>query len=152
MWPSMECLYQVLITHRDRKGEDWKGEWNKLREFTGVYRNLTLFCVHCEGVEGKAGMAAIANTVGQFDQDTFLQAVKKALPSYAHPVFLRLMPHVDTTGETLTSTALTHRHPGKKSLEDLFLYFCPQVPLKFGRFGFRRKDTIHNIQANRFIF
>lgn len=55
----------------------------------------------CAGVEGKAGMAAVAHTGGQFDLDAFLIAVQKALPSYARPVFLRLMPSVDTTGETL---------------------------------------------------
>lgn len=53
------------------------------------------------GVEGKAGMAAVAHAGGQFDLDAFLTAVQKALPSYARPVFLRLMPSVDTTGETL---------------------------------------------------
>lgn len=53
------------------------------------------------GVEGKAGMAAVAHAGGHFDLDAFLMAVKKALPSYARPLFLRLMPSVDTTGETL---------------------------------------------------
>uniref|UniRef100_A0A665WLC1 Long-chain-fatty-acid--CoA ligase n=1 Tax=Echeneis naucrates TaxID=173247 RepID=A0A665WLC1_ECHNA len=53
---------------------------------------------YVSGVEGKAGMAAIAHQGGQFDLDAFLIAVKKALPSYAHPVFLRLMPSVHTTG------------------------------------------------------
>lgn len=56
-------------------------------------------CV-CAGVEGKAGMAAVAHAGGHFDLDAFLTAVQKALPSYARPVFLRLMPSVDTTGET----------------------------------------------------
>lgn len=54
----------------------------------------------CAGVEGKAGMAAVAHSGSQFDLDAFLIAVQKALPSYARPVFLRLLPSVDTTGET----------------------------------------------------
>uniref|UniRef100_A0A8D3CDF8 Long-chain-fatty-acid--CoA ligase n=1 Tax=Scophthalmus maximus TaxID=52904 RepID=A0A8D3CDF8_SCOMX len=53
---------------------------------------------YVSGVEGKAGMAAIAHAGGPFDLAAFLIAVKKALPSYARPVFLRLMPSVDTTG------------------------------------------------------
>uniref|UniRef100_A0A3P9A0F9 Long-chain-fatty-acid--CoA ligase n=1 Tax=Esox lucius TaxID=8010 RepID=A0A3P9A0F9_ESOLU len=53
---------------------------------------------YLSGVEGKAGMAAIAEGEGRFDCDAFLGAVRKALPSYAHPLFLRLMPKVDTTG------------------------------------------------------
>ncbi|XP_029927797.1 long-chain fatty acid transport protein 1-like [Myripristis murdjan] len=91
---------------RDRSGDTfrWRGENVSTTEVEGVLSSLlgqtdvAVYGVSVPGVEGKAGMAAIANTVGQFDQDTFLQAVKKALPSYAHPVFLRLMPHVDTTG------------------------------------------------------
>jgi len=61
-----------------------------------VYRCLPL----CVGVEGKAGMAAIAHAGGHFDLDAFWIAVQKALPSYARPVFLRLLSSVDTTGET----------------------------------------------------
>lgn len=62
----------------------------------------------CAGVEGKAGMAAVAHKGGQFDLDAFLVAVQKVLPAYARPVFLRLMPSVDTTGETLMQGK--HRH------------------------------------------
>uniref|UniRef100_A0A8C7Z9W4 Long-chain-fatty-acid--CoA ligase n=1 Tax=Oryzias sinensis TaxID=183150 RepID=A0A8C7Z9W4_9TELE len=54
--------------------------------------------VYVSGVEGSAGMAALAHTGGQMDLDAFLSAVRQALPSYARPVFLRLMPSVDTTG------------------------------------------------------
>lgn len=46
-------------------------------------------------------MAAVAHKGGLFDLDAFLMAAQKALPSYARPVFLRLMPSVETTGETL---------------------------------------------------
>lgn len=64
----------------------------------------------CAGVEGKAGMAAIAHEGGPFDLEAFLTAVQKALPSYARPVFLRLMPSVDTTGEAKMHTGMTHTH------------------------------------------
>lgn len=50
-------------------------------------------------VEGKAGMAAIADPTGTFDCDAFLRGVQQALPPYARPVFLRISPQVDTTGE-----------------------------------------------------
>lgn len=54
------------------------------------------------GVEGKAGMAALGTAGSSFDLDAFLIAVKKALPSYACPLFLRLMPAaVETTGRIL---------------------------------------------------
>ncbi len=50
------------------------------------------------GVEGKAGMAAIADVTNDFNCETFLRDVQNALPSYARPVFLRLSPEVDKTG------------------------------------------------------
>lgn len=53
------------------------------------------------GVEGKAGMAAIADTTGTFDFNDFMQKVQRALPPYARPVFLRISPQVDTTGKPL---------------------------------------------------
>uniref|UniRef100_A0A7N9ASM6 Long-chain-fatty-acid--CoA ligase n=1 Tax=Mastacembelus armatus TaxID=205130 RepID=A0A7N9ASM6_9TELE len=54
--------------------------------------------VYLSGVEGKAGMAAIADVTGCFDCSDFLQKVQRALPPYARPVFLRISPRVDTTG------------------------------------------------------
>lgn len=51
------------------------------------------------GVEGKAGMAAVADSTGSFDHVSFLQKIQRALPPYARPVFLRISPHVDTTGK-----------------------------------------------------
>lgn len=66
----------------------------------------------CAGVEGKAGMAAVAYNGSQFDLDAFLIAVQKALPSYARPVFLRLLPSVDTTGETKMRGK--HKHNGQE--------------------------------------
>uniref|UniRef100_A0A8C9WA57 Very long-chain fatty acid transport protein n=1 Tax=Scleropages formosus TaxID=113540 RepID=A0A8C9WA57_SCLFO len=53
---------------------------------------------YLSGVEGKAGMAAIADRTGHFDCGTFLREVQRALPPYARPVFLRISTHVDTTG------------------------------------------------------
>ena len=51
------------------------------------------------GVEGKAGMAAIADATGSFDCNSFLQNIQRVLPSYARPMFLRISPQVDTTGK-----------------------------------------------------
>uniref|UniRef100_A0A8C2V4N6 Long-chain-fatty-acid--CoA ligase n=1 Tax=Chinchilla lanigera TaxID=34839 RepID=A0A8C2V4N6_CHILA len=50
------------------------------------------------GVEGRAGMAAIADPRGQLDPNGMYQELQKVLAPYARPVFLRLLPQVDTTG------------------------------------------------------
>ncbi|CAJ1053199.1 long-chain fatty acid transport protein 1-like [Xyrichtys novacula] len=94
------------IYFKDRSGDTfrWRGENVSTTEVEGVlsgllgHADVAVYGVTIPDVEGKAGMAAVAHTEGQFDHDAFLMAVQKALPSYARPVFLRLMPSVDTTG------------------------------------------------------
>uniref|UniRef100_A0A674NW09 Very long-chain fatty acid transport protein n=1 Tax=Takifugu rubripes TaxID=31033 RepID=A0A674NW09_TAKRU len=91
---------------RDRGGDTfrWRGENVSTTEVEGILSNLleqtdvAVYGVTVPAVEGKAGMAAIADTTGRFDSNSFLQKIQKALPSYARPVFLRISPHVDTTG------------------------------------------------------
>ncbi|KAF7223754.1 long-chain fatty acid transport protein 1 [Nothobranchius furzeri] len=91
---------------RDRSGDTfrWRGENVSTTEVEGIlsgllgHTDVAVYGVSVPGVEGKAGMAAVAHTGGCLDLDAFLMGVQKSLPSYAWPVFLRLMPSVDTTG------------------------------------------------------
>uniref|UniRef100_A0A3Q4G7U2 long-chain-fatty-acid--CoA ligase n=1 Tax=Neolamprologus brichardi TaxID=32507 RepID=A0A3Q4G7U2_NEOBR len=90
----------------DRSGDTfrWRGENVSTTEVEGVlskllgHTDVAVYGVSVPGVEGKAGMAAIAQEGNQLDLDAFLIGVQRALPSYARPVFLRFMPSVDTTG------------------------------------------------------
>ncbi|CAG5928905.1 unnamed protein product, partial [Menidia menidia] len=91
---------------KDRSGDTfrWRGENVSTTEVEGVlsrllgHSDVAVYGVSVPGVEGKAGMAAIAHTGWNFDLDAFWMAVQSALPSYARPVFLRLLPSVDMTG------------------------------------------------------
>uniref|UniRef100_A0A3B3ZPY2 long-chain-fatty-acid--CoA ligase n=1 Tax=Periophthalmus magnuspinnatus TaxID=409849 RepID=A0A3B3ZPY2_9GOBI len=98
---------------RDRGGDTfrWKGENVSTTEVEGILSSLlsqTDVAVYgvTVPVEGKAGMAAIADTTGSFDPNSFMQKVQKALPSYSRPVFLRLSPQVDTTTFKIQKTRL----------------------------------------------
>ncbi|KAJ8362902.1 hypothetical protein SKAU_G00117330 [Synaphobranchus kaupii] len=91
---------------RDRSGDTfrWRGENVSTTEVEETLSTLlgqtdvAVYGVPVPGVEGKAGMAAIADGAGTFECDSFLREVQQALPSYARPIFLRISPQVDTTG------------------------------------------------------
>lgn len=51
------------------------------------------------GAEGRAGMAAIVDPEGILDLKAVAEGLKKALPSYACPLFIRVLKEIDVTGE-----------------------------------------------------
>ncbi|XP_024115181.1 long-chain fatty acid transport protein 1 [Oryzias melastigma] len=93
------------IYFKDRSGDTfrWRGENVSTMEVEGVlsrllgHTDVAVYGVSVPGVEGRAGMAALALTREPMHLDAFLTAVRQALPPYARPVFLRLVPSVDMT-------------------------------------------------------
>ena len=73
----------------------WKGENVSTAEVESVIskilhlRDVVVFGVNIPGTEGKAGMAAISDPENQIDLDDLLDNLKKSLPPYARPVFIR---------------------------------------------------------------
>jgi fatty-acyl-CoA synthase len=89
----------------DRIGETfrWKGEnvstsevAEQLLAFPGV-DEATVYGVQVEGADGRAGMAALVMN-GPLDVKAFGEHVAREMPPYAQPLFIRLLPALDTTG------------------------------------------------------
>lgn len=89
----------------DRIGDTfrWKGEnvstnevAERLLAFPGV-EEANVYGVAVDGADGRAGMAALV-VEGAFDAKAFGDHVKQELPTYAQPLFVRILPALDTTG------------------------------------------------------
>ncbi|HEX3700341.1 MAG TPA: long-chain-acyl-CoA synthetase [Phenylobacterium sp.] len=89
----------------DRIGDTfrWKGEnvstnevAERLQACPGV-KEANVYGVAVEGAEGRAGMAALVVGPG-FDIKAFGARVAEELPAYARPLFVRILPEMDTTG------------------------------------------------------
>ena len=62
------------------------------------HQDTIVYGVEVPGVEGRAGMAAIVSPDGSIDLNWFRSAIKNQLPTYAMPIFLRLVQTLDITG------------------------------------------------------
>jgi fatty-acyl-CoA synthase len=89
----------------DRIGDTfrWKGEnvstgevAERLQAVPGV-DEATVYGVELPGADGRAGMAALV-VDKTFDLARLSDHVARELPAYAQPVFVRLLPAIDTTG------------------------------------------------------
>ena len=89
----------------DRIGDTfrWKGEnvstnevAERLQAAPGVLQ-ANVYGVAVEGAEGRAGMAALV-VDESFDVKAFGDHIAQELPTYAQPLFVRVLPAMDTTG------------------------------------------------------
>jgi fatty-acyl-CoA synthase len=88
----------------DRVGDTfrWKGENVAASEVNDAIRacegvlDATTYGVEVAGADGRAGMAAVVTADG-FDFTNFAAHLARRLPSYAHPLFVRVSTSLDTT-------------------------------------------------------
>jgi fatty-acyl-CoA synthase len=89
----------------DRIGDTfrWKGEnvstnevAERLQAAVGV-KEANVYGVAVDGADGRAGMAGLV-VDAEFDIKAFGEHVARELPSYAQPLFVRILPAIETTG------------------------------------------------------
>ncbi|XP_075985407.1 fatty acid transport protein 3 [Anticarsia gemmatalis] len=90
---------------KDRTGDTfrWRGENVSTAEVEGVLSTLIglkdaiVYGVQIPNVEGKAGMAAIADPNKSVDLVSLAKGLKSSLPAYARPLFVRILPEPPLT-------------------------------------------------------
>uniref|UniRef100_A0A1B6DSZ8 long-chain-fatty-acid--CoA ligase n=2 Tax=Clastoptera arizonana TaxID=38151 RepID=A0A1B6DSZ8_9HEMI len=91
---------------KDRTGDTfrWKGENVATSEVEAVISNVVglrdaiVFGVEIPNLEGRAGMAVIVDEDGILEMEELVKGMKESLPSYARPIFLRVIKQVPITG------------------------------------------------------
>lgn len=117
----------------DRLGDTfrWKGENVSTREVAEVIDSgpgvteAAVYGVLVPGQEGRAGMAAIV-VDESFDPQAFFEYVNDALPRYAQPRFLRIVPEMDLTGTFKHKTAALKEQGYAASVSDPLLLRDPR--------------------------
>ncbi|XP_032687154.1 long-chain fatty acid transport protein 4 isoform X2 [Odontomachus brunneus] len=91
---------------KDRTGDTfrWRGENVATSEVEAIVSNViglkdaAVYGVEVPGSEGKAGMAAIYDPNNTLDLKELVEGLKKSLPSYARPLFIRVLSELPMTG------------------------------------------------------
>ena len=65
---------------------------------------LNSFSTQVANLEGRAGMTAIVDPEKEVDMSKLHSSITKYLPSYAQPIFVRIVGSIDTTGGNFNRT------------------------------------------------
>ena len=131
--------YGYIYFH-DRTGDTfrWHGENVSTTEVESVMskalglRDVVVYGVTVPGTEGRAGMAAIVDPESKISFETLAQSLKQLLPSYAIPVFLRIVHKVEVTGTfKLQKSTLKKEGFDIGIIEDKLFYFDPKAIMYF---------------------
>lgn len=91
------------------------------------------------GTEGKAGMVAIYDPEYTLNVKEMADGVKKSLPSYARPLFVRVLSELPMTGKYFN---LQLKYNWSFSELLTFLFFLFQARLNWRKKIFKRMDSI----------
>lgn len=121
---------------KDRTGDTfrWKGENVSTSEVEAEvsnasgYRDTVVYGVEIPNMEGRAGMAAVLDPERQVDLTKLAQTLKETLPSYARPMFVRLLTKdMDMTGTfKLKKLDLQKEGYDPNVIEDALFYLSPK--------------------------
>ncbi|XP_022789669.1 long-chain fatty acid transport protein 4-like isoform X1 [Stylophora pistillata] len=129
--------YGYVYFH-DRLGDTfrWRGENVSTAEVEAIMSNIlslrdvVVYGVQVPGIEGRAGMAAIADPLNKgINLSSLVQGLKEKLPSYACPIFLRIIfGDVGLTGTfKLQKTQLRQEGFDVGVVKDKLFYYDSQV-------------------------
>lgn len=93
------------VFFKDRTGDTfrWRGENVATSEVEAIISNIaglkaaTVYGVQIPNTEGRAGMAAIVDVDRVLDMDRLNEGIQKNLPSYARPIFVRVINRIPMT-------------------------------------------------------
>jgi acyl-CoA synthetase (AMP-forming)/AMP-acid ligase II len=120
----------------DRLGDTyrWKGENVATSEVqeqlaqSPLVREANVYGVSVPGADGRAGMAALVLAEGEaFDPVALRRHVERALPPYARPLFVRIMPELSATSTfKLKKSDLQREAYDPRTLHDPLYVLLPQ--------------------------
>lgn len=124
---------------KDRTGDTyrWKGENVSTMEVEAVISNVlgqtdcVVYGVAVPGCEGKAGMVTILDPERRVDLRAFLSAMRRMLPPFAIPVFLRIVDVIEATGTfKLPKVSLQREAFDLDSVKDPLFVLCDNEYVK----------------------
>ena len=136
----------------DRIGDTyrWKGENVSTAEVEGVIgkmfqlRDVVSFGVEIAGMEGKAGMVAIAGDKDAVDLSSLADRLSRALPRYALPLFVRLIASADITGTYKLQKVRLKREGFDLSVVSDPVYFLDPVKRTYVTFS---REMMHELSS-----
>ncbi|KAM3958188.1 fatty acid transport protein 3 [Aphomia sociella] len=135
---------------KDRTGDTfrWRGENVSTTEVEAVISSIVglkdsvVYGVSIPNTEGKAGMVAIADPDKKLDLSVLAKGLKSTLPSYARPIFVRILPEPPLTSTFKLRKKELVEQAYSISLHDDPMYFLDQKTAEFVPLSQKMYDDI----------